>query len=227
MGLNSILEKMRGGLIVSCQAQPGEPLHVPGYMAKMALAAKIGGAVGIRSESPADICSIRAEVDLPIVGLWKIMTKGCDVYITPTLEAARAVRDSGADVVALDATDRPNSEGEPAWRLIARAKAAGLVVMADISTLEEALRAEAEGADVISTTLSGYTSYSPQLKTADFGLLHALRGALKAPYIAEGRIHTPELARAALEAGALAVVVGGAITRPAEITKRFCEALQE
>ncbi len=226
--MHPVFERLRGGLIVSCQAQKGEPLHVPGYMARMALAAKIGGAVGIRSESPDDIRSIRAEVDLPIVGLWKIATPGCDVYITPTLDAVRAVREAGADIVALDATGRKNAWGEDAWRLIAVAKAAvpGILIMADISTEEEALRAEKEGADVISTTLSGYTSYSPRLKTADLDLLRALNGKLSIPYVAEGRIHTPELARAALDAGAFAVVVGGAITRPAEITKRFVEAIR-
>lgn len=225
--MHPVFERLRGGLIVSCQAQKGEPLHVPGYMAKMALAAKIGGAVGIRSESPEDIRSIRAEVDLPIVGLWKIATPGCDVYITPTLDAVRAVREAGADIVALDATGRKNARGEDAWRLIGAAKIAvpGILIMADISTEEEALRAEKEGADVVSTTLSGYTAYSPKLKTADLDLLRALRGKLSIPYVAEGRIHTPELARAALDAGAFAVVVGGAITRPAEITKRFVEAI--
>ncbi len=221
-----IAARLRGGLIVSCQALPGEPLFGADIMARLAIAASAGGAVGIRANSPADIAAIRAACDLPLIGLSKVDVPSFDVYITPTLADAQAVASAGADVIALDATARPHPEGLTA-DFIRRVRAeTGLPVLADISTEDEALEAQDAGADFVSTTMSGYTSYSPQTGEPDLDLIRRLAPLLSVPLIAEGRIATPEQARAALDAGAWAVVVGGAITRPQQITERFLRAIK-
>ena len=225
MTANEITVSWRGGLIVSCQALPGEPLFGADIMARLALAAEGGGAVGIRANSPADIAAIRAVTMLPLIGLSKVDVAGYDVYITPTLADALAVSEAGADVIALDATNRPHPEGTTA-AFLQRVKAATQKpVLADISTYDEALAAQDAGADFVSTTLSGYTSYSPQSDDPDLDLVRRLGSVLTIPLIAEGRIATPEQARAALDAGAWAVVVGGAITRPQQVTQRFFKAV--
>ncbi|MCS7222860.1 MAG: N-acetylmannosamine-6-phosphate 2-epimerase [Anaerolineae bacterium] len=223
----AVIERLRGGLIVSCQALPGEPLHGSEIMARMALAAQLGGAAGIRANSPEDIAAIRAAVHLPIIGLYKVNEPGFDVYITPRLAHARAVFEAGADIVAVDATARPHPEALDGATYVRLLKATlPCPILADISTLEEGLAAAEAGADLISTTMSGYTPYSPQQDEPDLELVRALACRVDVPVIAEGRIHYPEQAAAALKAGAFAVVVGGAITRPQEITARFVRALQ-
>lgn len=228
----SIFSLLQDRLIVSCQAQPGEPLHSSFIMGRMAVAAMAGGAAGIRCESPDDIRAIREAVgaDVPIIGLWKVTLPGFadTVYITPRLQDAVAVSDAGADIIALDATLRAHPEGTAA-ELIAAVKAAtGKPVMADIDTVEAALAAVGAGADCLSTTLSGYTAESPKQDAPDFLLLERLlKHSLPVPIIAEGRIHTPEQARQAMDLGAFAVVVGGAITRPQQITERFVNAVQQ
>ena len=221
-----IAARIRGGLLVSCQALPGEPLFGADIMARLAVAADTGGAVGIRANSPADIAAIRAVTSLPLIGLSKVDVAGFDVYITPTLADAQAVAGAGADVIALDATNRPHPEGTAA-AFIKRVQAeTGKPVFADISTYDEALQAQDAGADFVSTTMSGYTSDSPQSEAPDLNLVERLASVLTIPLIAEGRIATPEQARAALDAGAWAVVVGGAITRPQQITERFVRAVR-
>ncbi|MBC8137778.1 MAG: N-acetylmannosamine-6-phosphate 2-epimerase [Fibrella sp.] len=227
----SPLSALRHGLIVSCQAQPGEPLHSSFIMGRMAVAAKEGGAVGIRCESPDDIRAVREAVPgLPIIGLWKVSLPGYEstVYITPRVRDAQAVADAGADIIALDATLRPHPEDRTAADLIRMVKeATGKLVMADIDSVTSAVAAIDAGADCVSTTLSGYTDDSPRLDGPDFGLLERLMALeLPVPVIAEGRIHTPEQARQALDVGAFAVVVGGAITRPQQITARFARAVR-
>ncbi|MCW3060027.1 MAG: nanE [Capsulimonas sp.] len=221
----SLAGRLRGGLIVSCQALPGEALFGGEIMAKLAVAAERGGAVGIRANSPVDIAAIRAVTTLPIIGLYKVDVADYDVYITPTLRDAQAVADAGADMIALDATDRPHPEGTTAEFIAAVRAATGLPVLADISTFDEGVAAQAAGAEFVSTTMSGYTPYSPQLEGPDLELVTRLASALDVPLFAEGRIHTPEQARAALDAGAFAVIVGGAITRPQQITERFARAV--
>ena len=221
-----ITARLRGGLIVSCQALPHEALFGADIMARLAVAAQAGGAVGIRANSPVDIAAIRAACDLPLIGLSKVDVPSFDVYITPTLADAQAVARAGADVIALDATARPHPEGLTA-DFIRRVRAeTGLAVLADISTVDEALEAQEAGADFVSTTMSGYTPYSPQTGEPDLDLVRRLAPLLTTPLIAEGRIATPEQARAALDAGAWAVVVGGAITRPQQITERFLRAIR-
>jgi len=221
-----IAARLRGGLIVSCQALPGEPLFGADIMARMAIAAERGGAAGIRANSPADIMAIRAVSFLPLIGLSKVDVAGFDVYITPTLADAVAVGEAGADIIALDATDRPHPEGTLASFIRRVQEATGNLVLADISTEDEALAAQDAGADFVSTTMSGYTPYSLQSVEPDLDLVRRLASILTVPLIAEGRIATPEQARAALDAGAWAVVVGGAITRPQQITERFIKAIQ-
>ena len=221
-----IAAALRGGLIVSCQALPGEPLFGADIMARLAVAAERGGAVGIRANSPADIAAIRAASSLPLIGLSKVDMAGFDVYITPTLADAVAVGEAGADIIALDATARPHPEGTLASFIKRVQEAAGKLVLADISTYDEARAAQDAGADFVSTTMSGYTPYSPQAESPDLDLVRRLASALSIPVIAEGRIATPDQARAALDAGAWAVVVGGAITRPQQITERFTRAIQ-
>lgn len=229
---SDLLSSLKGGLIVSCQAQVGEPLHSSNIMARMAIAAREGGAIGIRAESPADIAAIHAAVpDLPLIGLWKVTLPGYEktVYITPRLQDAVEVADAGADIIALDATLRPHPENRTAAELIPDVKSTtGKLVMADIDNVASALAAVEAGADLLSTTLSGYTEDSPHQEGPDWELVRQLvELKLPIPVIAEGRIHTPEMAREALDAGAFAVVVGGAITRPQQITARFARAIQE
>ena len=226
MTITEISDRLRGGLVVSCQALPHEPLFGSGIMARLAIAAQAGGAVGIRANSPADIAAIRAVTDFPLIGLSKVDVPSFDVYITPTVADALAVSQAGADIIALDATSRPHPEGLTA-DFIRRVRAeTGKPILADISTDDEALEAQEAGADFISTTLSGYTSYSPQSEEPDLDLVRRLALVLTIPLIAEGRIATPQQARAALDAGAWAVVVGGAITRPQQITERFMRVIQ-
>ena len=217
---------LRGQLVVSCQALPGEALFGADIMARMAAAAERGGAAGIRANSPADILAVRAATALPLIGLSKTDIAGYDVYITPTLADAVAVAEAGADIVALDATQRPHPEGDLRSFIRRVRDATGKLVLADVSTAEEARAAQEAGADFVSTTMSGYTPYSPQSDAPDLDLVQRLASLLSIPLLAEGRIATPEQARAALDAGAWAVVVGGAITRPQQITERFVKAVR-
>jgi N-acylglucosamine-6-phosphate 2-epimerase len=221
------VQAVRGGLIVSCQALAHEPLHGADMMARMARAAAEGGAVAIRANSPADIAAIRRAVTLPIVGLYKVDVVGFPVYITPALEYAEVVASAGASVIAIDATLRPRPEPGTLGDYIQRIHdTCGCPVLADVSTVEEGLAAEAAGADMVSTTMSGYTPYSPAQPGPDIELVAELSRQLQAPLLAEGRYRTPEQAAAALAAGATSVVVGGAITRPQEITRWFVTGLQ-
>ena len=218
----AFVEQVRGRLIVSCQALPHEPLYGAEIMARMAVAAAEGGAVAIRANTPPDIAAIRQAVDLPIIGLFKEDVPGYPVYITPTLAHAEAIAAAGADVIALDATARPRPQpGSLADFIAAIHAATGLPVLADISTQAEGIAAVEAGAELLSTTMSGYTPYSPQQSGPDVELVTALAGAVDRPVLAEGRYRRPEQVAAALAAGATAVVVGGAITRPQEITRWF------
>jgi N-acylglucosamine-6-phosphate 2-epimerase len=226
--MDKIFESLRGGLIVSCQALVGEPMFGSAVMAQFAQAARLGGAVGLRANTPVDCAAIKAAVpELPLIGLWKVDVIGFpEVYITPRVQDAMAIADAGAEIIALDATLRPHPEGTTAEFIRAVKEKTGRLVMADIDNEASALAAIEAGADVISTTLSGYTEGSPRLDGPDLDLVRRLASLnLPVPVIAEGRIHTPEQARAALDAGAWAVVVGGAITRPQQITERFARAL--
>lgn len=216
---------VKGKLIVSCQAQPKEPLHSSFIMGRMAKAALEGGAAGIRSESVADIDEIKKVVDLPLIGLIKRDYADSPIYITPTMREVEELLATKADMLALDMTDRPRPHGEQAKDLIDAIHAGGRLVLADISTYEEGMKAAELGVDAISTTMSGYTPYSPQLEGPDFTLMKRLAKDAPVPVFAEGRINTPEELRQALGTGVYAAIVGSAITRPQLITKRFASAI--
>lgn len=214
------LDGLAGGLIVSCQARDDNPLHGPAFMRAMAIAAELGGAVGIRAQGVADVAAIRSAVRLPIIGIRKILD-GRPVYITPTFETAAEIVAAGADIVALDATSREREGGVSAPDLIRRIRQElGVRVMADVDDLPSGIAAADAGADLVATTLSGYTSgVTP--RDPDLGLITSLSKSIGGPVIAEGRLWTEEDVRAAFGAGAWAVVVGTAITNPTRITARF------
>ncbi|MDV3124161.1 N-acetylmannosamine-6-phosphate 2-epimerase [Mycobacterium sp. 21AC1] len=219
------IQALAGGLIVSCQAYPGEPLRHPETMAQMAEAVVAGGAIAIRAQGLADISFIKGRTAVPLIGLWKDGRDG--VFITPTLRHATAVRDAGADIVALDGTRRPRPDGLTLAETIRGLRAsAPTLVMADCASLDDALGAHDAGADIIGTTLAGYTGDRSPTDGPDLELLAQLVTHLpEIPIVAEGRVHTPAQARAALDAGAYAVVVGTAITHPTTITGWFRQAL--
>lgn len=222
-----IIGKLNQGLIVSCQARPGSPLRLPAVMAAMAKAAQAGGALGIRANGSEDISAIRAAVDLPIIGIFKNERPGFDVFITSTLQDACAVVAAGADIVAMDATLRTRPDGLTAAQAIRFYKQELKVpVMADISTLEEGLAAAEAGADLVATTLSGYTLYSQQQAEPDLALVSELAERITVPVIAEGRISSPQAARRALDCGAYAVVVGTAITAVDWVTSQYARAIK-
>ncbi len=220
-----MLNKIKDGLVVSCQALPDEPLHSPEIMGKMALAAKQGGAVGIRANSVEDIREIKKAVDLPIVGIIKRDFDESDIYITPTKEEVQSLIDASCDMIAIDATLRNRPNGDTLNELVELVHQNGKLAMADISTEEEAFNAQKVGFDCVSTTLSGYTDYSPQQKDPDFKLVKRLVKKLSIPVIAEGRIALPEHAARMRKLKPHAIVIGSAITRPHLITKSFYKAI--
>ncbi|WP_433063227.1 putative N-acetylmannosamine-6-phosphate 2-epimerase [Dactylosporangium sp. CS-033363] len=219
---------VRGRLIVSCQAGPGHPLRDTATLARLALAAAAGGAAAIRCGGVgglADVAAIAAGVTVPVIGLTKEGDDG--VYITPTVASAVAVAAAGATVVAADATLRPRPDGAPFAATVRAVHDAGALVMADVATLEEGIAAAAAGADAVATTLAGYTPQNPRRDGPDLGLVAALRAALPdVLLVAEGRLHTPDQAAAAVAAGADAVVVGTAITDAAWITAAFAAGVR-
>lgn len=219
----TVLERLRGGLVVSCQAEVGSPLRDPYIISRLARAAELGGAVGLRVQGFADVEAVRAVTALPIIGLTKTVREDTDVFITPTLAEAVHLAELGVQIVALDATRRPRPE--PLAAMFAEVHAAGAEVMADISTLEEGQAALEAGADILGTTLAGYTPYSRPLTGPDWTLMDELCAA-GLPFAAEGRISTPAEAAGALGRGAAFVVVGSAITRPDVVTRWYVQALE-
>lgn len=220
-----LIEMVRGRLIVSVQAYPGEPMRDPRTMTQIAQACVIGGAVAIRAQGTADLAHMRAALEVPLIGLWK--DGDAPVFITPTLEHALAVHDAGADVVALDGTRRERPDGRTLAETVAELRAArpDTVVMADCGSLDDGLVAQDAGADLVGTTLAGHSGERPATDGPDLELVAALADALDVPVVTEGRVHTPAHAAAALAAGAHTVVVGTAITHPATITGWFAGAL--
>jgi N-acylglucosamine-6-phosphate 2-epimerase len=222
-----LLGPLRHGLIVSCQARDNEPLNDPLILAAMAQAAVLGGARAIRANKPANIRAIRNAVDLPIFGIFKREYPDSAIYITPTMVEARAIVEAGCDIVTVQATDGARPNGEPLADYMRALKwEFDLPIMADISTVEEGLMAAELGADLVATTMSGYTPQSRQQPGPDFDLIRELAAAISVPIIAEGRISTPDEARQALDMGAYAVVVGSMITRPNYITAHFVQGMR-
>lgn len=225
------LEQLKNNLIVSCQALPHEPLHSSFIMGRMARAAKEGGAVGIRANTKEDIEEIQKNVDLPIIGIVKRDYENCDVYITPTMKEIDELMEVRPEIIALDATSslRPNGVTLDEFYKEIRKKYPNQKLMADCSTVEEAIHADKLGFDFIGTTLVGYTKQSKDSKIEenDFGILREIISQVSNKVIAEGNIDTPEKAKRVLELGSYSVVVGSIITRPQNITKRFSDAIGE
>ena len=224
-----ILEQIKGGLIVSCQALPHEPLYDSYIMSKMAYAAMHGGAVGIRANTIVDILAIRKRVDLPIIGIIKQEYDGSDVYITPTMDEVDALVEIGCDIIATDATNRirPNGKTFEDFFSEVRAKYPNQLFMADTSCFEEGQLAERLGFDLIGTTMAGYTPYTKGRSLPDLKLIEKYSKELNVPIIAEGGIWSPEDLKNVYKSGAFSAVCGTAITRPMDITKRFVKALDE
>lgn len=222
------MEELRHKLIVSCQALPDEPLHSDFIMARMAVAAKEGGASGIRANSVVDIAAIQKAVDLPIIGIIKRDYEGADVYITATMKEVDELMTVRPNIIAIDATTstRPNGESLKEFFQKAKEKYPDQLWMADCSTIDEMLAADQLGFDFIGTTLVGYTKQSQgnKIESNDFEIIRKALSKLSHPLIAEGNIDTPDKVRRVLELGAYSVVVGSAITRPQLITKKFVEA---
>lgn len=226
-----LIERLTGGLVVSCQAFANEPLYSVDIMVKLAIAAQQGGAAAIRASWPENISAIRKNVDLPIFGINKIMpenyNKMRDVIITPTLRAAQAIYYAGSDIIAVDATLRGGRTREDIIHLIREIKEnLDVLVMGEVSVLEEGLLAEEAGADIIATTIAGYTEYSRHIEEPDYELVEELVKNTAVPVNAEGRFHRPEQVKQAFECGAWTVTVGSAITRPHFITQQFVKGMK-
>ncbi|MFB2880430.1 N-acetylmannosamine-6-phosphate 2-epimerase [Floridanema aerugineum] len=225
MNKNS-LQSLNKSLIVSCQAPVESPLHDPYVIAAMAKAAVLGGAAAVRIDTPAHITATSQKISAPIIGLWKQQIPGYDVYITPQFTHAEAIAIAGADIIAIDATLRERPNQEQLTTIISRIhQELGKLVMADIDTLEAAIAAANAGADIVGTTLYGYTKETKHLSPPGFQLLAEMVQKLQVPVICEGGISSPEMAKQALKIGAFAVVVGTDITGIDAKLKQYVVAL--
>ena len=223
---------MKGTIIVSCQATPGEPLYIKDgtMMHLMARAAKLAGAKMIRTSSVRDIVAIKEETGLPVIGLIKREYPGYTGRITMTMREVDECMEALCDIVSIDCTDTERGDGLTAPQFLRQVKEKypTIIIMADCATLEEAKAAYEAGADLVGSTMNGYTAATAHCKgEPNYELVREMVAALPCPVIAEGRVHTPEQARKMLEIGAWAVVVGGAITRPLEIASRFMAAVED
>lgn len=217
---------LQQGLVVSCQAPVDSPLHDPAMIAVLALTAVKRGAVGVRIDTPIHVQAVRQQVDVPIIGLWKQQIPGFEVYITPQFHHAKAIAEAGADIIAIDATSRPRPGEETVAGLTAQIhQQLGKPVMADVDTLESAIAAVEAGADLVGTTLYGYTSQTQPYSPPGFDLLQQMVQTLTVPVICEGGIASPAMAQRAIELGAYAVVVGTAITGIDAQVQAYCAAL--
>lgn len=226
---SQILNQLKGGLVVSCQALESEPLHSSFIMGRLAKAAVEGGAVGIRVNGPDDIAEIKKTTDVPIIGLWKREYDDSEIYITPTMTEIDALAEAGVDIIATDATDRirPGGMTLDCFFKEVRAKYPDMLFMADCSTFEEGVKAEQLGFDIVSTTLAGYTKETADKQLPDFDMLERLVATLSIPVICEGGIWEVAQLQKAFELGCHCAVIGSAITRPQLITKRFTDSIKE
>lgn len=220
------IQAIQKGLVVSCQAPKASPLHQPDMIAAIAQAAVLQGAVGVRIDTPEHVKAVRKGVDVPIIGLWKQEFSNSEVYITPNAEQAKAIAQAGADIIAIDATARPRPDGKSMVDLIRYIHGElNKPVMADIDTLDNAIAAAEAGADIVGTTLYGYTADTHHQHPPGFDLLSAMVKQLDVPVICEGGISSPGMAKQCLELGADAVVVGTAITGIDILVQRYIAAL--
>ncbi len=230
MNKKELLDLIKGEIIVSCQALSDEPLYNEDFslMPFMAEAAKRAGSKMIRTSSVRDVVEIKKKTGLPVIGLIKKKYEGYDVYITPTMKEVDELVEAGSDIIALDLTKGTRPENLSPEDIVKQAKEKypDIIIMADISTFEEGVNAAKYGVDIVSTTMSGYTPWSVQSDGPDFDLVKKLVASVDCPVIAEGKVHTPKQAKEMLEAGAYAVVVGGAITRPLQIAESFFKAIR-
>ncbi|EAW1322011.1 N-acetylmannosamine-6-phosphate 2-epimerase [Salmonella enterica] len=229
--MKTVLESMKGKLVVSCQALEHEPLHSPFIMSRMAVAADAGGAVAIRANSVVDIAAIKQQVSLPVIGIIKRDYPDSEVFITATMKEVDELMSVRPEIIALDATARARPAGQRLDAMVAeiRAKYPAALLMADISAVAEAITAQSLGFDCVGTTLYGYTSETKGhvLAENNCGFLRDVLASVTIPVVAEGNVETPELAARCLALGAHTVVVGGAITRPQQITARFVAAITD
>lgn len=224
--MKGVLEQLRGRLVVSCQAYPGEPMLDPRTTAQVAASVERGGAAAVRAKGLDDIRAVKAVVSVPVIGLVKEGDKG--VYITPTLASALAVAETGCEIVALDGTRRPRPDGLTLAQTVAGLKEQfpHVMVMADCGSRDDAIAAEAAGVDILGTTLGGYSGERPKTVGPDWELVDQVVGLGSLPVMVEGRVHTVEQAAEALRRGAWSVCVGTAITHPATITSWFAAAVE-
>ncbi|RKX54385.1 MAG: N-acetylmannosamine-6-phosphate 2-epimerase, partial [Thermotoga sp.] len=224
---NTILKQIEGGLIVSCQAREGQPFNRPDLLALMAVAASLGGAAGIRADLPENIKAIKSKIVLPMIGIYKRRIPGRKIYITPTYEDAVAVIEAGAEIIGIECTFRDNRKDELISMVSNLRKNYPNLLLADVSTFDEALFAQDIGFDMVATTLIGYTEYTANKISFDYSTLGKMTRFLKVPVIAEGHIRKPEEAVRAIKYGAFAVVVGKTITMPSEITRWFVDEIRK
>lgn len=222
-----MLDKIKNELVISCQALPGEPLEGSYIMGRMALAAKEAGAKAIRAQGVEDIVEIQKVTGLPVIGIIKRNYDDSEVFITATAKEIDELLGTGCEMIALDATKRKRPHNEQTSDLVKMIKDAGVLSMADCSTLEEAIEAQRLGFDCVSTTLAGYTDYSVNVDGPDYELIKNVLEAVTIPVIAEGKIHYPDQLRKVMDLGVHSAVVGGAITRPLEIAGRFIKTMKE
>ena len=232
MTKQELFDLIRGTIVVSCQATPGEPLYMKdqSIMYLMARAAKQAGAKMIRTSSVRDIVEIKEETGLPVIGLIKREYPGDTGRITMTMREVDECMEAMADIVSIDCTFNERGDGLTPGEFLAKVKEKypNIIIMADCATLEEAVAAYEAGADLVGSTMNGYTPQTRDCKgEPNYELVRDMVAALPCPVIAEGRVHTPEQARKMLQLGAWAVVVGGAITRPLEIATRFMDAVKD
>lgn len=224
--MTAVTKLLPPGLVVSCQAPVESPLHDPHVIAAMAQAAVQRGAIGVRIDTPAHVQAVRQRVAVPLIGLWKQQIPGSSVYITPQAHHAAAIAAAGADIIAIDATLRPRPRDETVASLIASIHTElEKFVMADVDTLEAAIAAADAGADMVGTTLFGYTEVTKGQTPPSFDLLTQMVDSLTVPVICEGGIASPRMARQAMDLGAYAVVVGTAITGIDTLVTAYVNAL--
>lgn len=225
--MTELVDSLQGRLIVSCQAYPGEAMRDPRTISQVAQACVLGGAAAIRVQGLADIRATAAVIDVPVIGLVKEGEEG--VYITPTLELAIACAEAGAQIVAIDATSRPRPDGLSFADVVAGLKDRhpDVLVMADCGSVEDCVQAEKDGADIIGTTLGGYTGDREKTVGPDYDFAEQAIRACSKPVVVEGRVHTLDQAAAVMRLGAHAVCVGTAITHPSTITGWFAQAIRQ